>query len=228
MRKYIRSVDKLYAKSPFKLVYEHAVKGNETVHKLEELVRAFCDGDMKRVNEIADEISNLEHEADKIKQSIRNRLPSSVLLPVSRQDLLTFLKPQDSIPDSARDVAKSMTLRGGYDLSSDIKEDLMEMTKKTIKAVDEYEKIVDEIEPILATSFRERDVENALDLILPVEILEHEIDIMGLSLGRKIFASEEKVGAVGVYHLNEVVKNLGEVSDAAARAGDTLRTMISK
>ena len=80
MRKYIRSVDKLYAKSPFKLVYEHAVKGNETVHKLEELVRAFCDGDMKRVNEIADEISNLEHEADKIKQSIRNRLPSSVLL----------------------------------------------------------------------------------------------------------------------------------------------------
>ncbi len=226
MRKYIRSVETLYAKSPFNLIYEHIKKGNEAVHKLEDLVQAFCDKDIGRVNEISDEVSDLEHDADQIKQGIRERLPTSVLIPLSRQDVLTFLRLQDSIPDSARDVAKSMTLRGAYDVPTDLKESFMKLTRKTIEIIDEYEKLVDEIGPILATSFRDRDVEKALELIPPVERLEHEIDILGLEIGKKIFASEDQLGAVGIYHFNSVVKNMSEISNAAARAADSLRTTI--
>ncbi|MDY6958037.1 MAG: TIGR00153 family protein [Halobacteriota archaeon] len=226
MRKYIRSVETLYAKSPFNLIYEHIKKGNEAVHRLDEVVGAFCDKDMVRVNAISDEISDLEHDADQIKQGIRERLPTSVLIPLSRQDVLTFLRLQDSIPDAARDVAKSMTIREAYDIPPELKESIKELTKKTIEVIDEYERLVDEIGPILATSFRDRDVERALKLIPPVERLEHEIDIIGLEIGKKIFASEDQIGAVGIYHLNDVVKNISKISNAAARAADSLRTMI--
>jgi len=226
MRRYIRSVETLYAKSPFNLIYEHIQKGNEAVHKLEDLVQAFCDKDVDRVNAISDVVSDLEHDADQIKQGVRERLPTSVLIPLSRQDVLTFLRLQDSIPDSARDVAKSMTLREAYDIPTDLKESFMKLAKKTIEIIDEYEKLVDKMGPILATSFRDRDVEKALELIPPVERLEHEIDILGLEIGKKIYASEDQIGAVGIYHFNDVIQNMSEISNAAARAADSLRTMI--
>ena len=228
MRRFIRFPVDMFVKSPFKPLYEHAKKAGEAVQKLEDIVQAFCDADTDRVSELCEEISAIEHKADKIKQSIRENLPPSMLLPVNRQDFLSFLKPQDSIPDSAEDIAGLMTLRSSYNLPSDIKEDLIQIIKETIKRIDEYEKLMDEISKVIKTSFRADEVEKALSGISAVEQLEHGIDKMGLKLGRKIFSIEEEIGAVGVYHLSEIVKKIGEISDYAARAADMLRVMLSK
>ena len=229
MKKYIRSpIEDMFRKSPFKALHLHAEKAGEAVQKLEGIMQAFCDADTKRVLEISEEISAIEHEADIIKESIRNNLPSSLLLPVNRQDFLAFLKPQDSIPDSAEDVASLMTLRSTYNLPSDLKEDLMDIVKASIKTIDEYEKLMDELSKVIKTSFRKEEVRKALSLISIVEKHEHEIDKIGLILGRKIFSIEDEIGAVGVYHLNEIVKKLGEISNYAARASDMLRVMLSK
>jgi len=228
MRRFIRFPVDMFVKSPFKPLYEHAKKAGEAVKKLEEIVQAFCDADTDRVDKLCGEISAIEHKADKIKQSIRENLPPSMLLPVNRQDFLAFLKPQDSIPDSAEDIAGLMTLRSSYNLPPDIKEDLIQIIKETIKTIDEYEKLMDEISRVIKTSFRTDEVEKALAGISAVEQIEHGIDKMGLKLGRKIFSIEEEIGAVGVYHLSEIVKKIGEVSDYAARAADMLRVMLSK
>ncbi|MBU2617288.1 MAG: TIGR00153 family protein [Euryarchaeota archaeon] len=210
--RYMRSIAGIFAESPFKPLYEHAERVCEAAYKLEEMVQAYCDGDASRVQELSDEISALEHEADLIKQTIRKRLPYSVLLPVNRQDVLEFLKPQDSISDCAEDVAKLMTLRS-YVLPKEIKSGLLEMTKMTMKTMDAYLKATEKISQLVATSFRK---------------LEHEIDMIGMGLTRKIFLAEDEIGAVGVFHLERISDVLGDVSDSAARAADRLRTMISR
>ena len=225
--RYIRSVAGIFAKSPFKPLYSHAEKACEAAYKLEEIVQAYCDGDVARVQKLSEEISALEHEADKIKQTTRERLPYSVLLPVNRQDLLEFLKPQDGISDFAEDVAKLMTLRS-YVLPKEIKSGLLEMAKMTTKTIDAYLRVTERIEKLGTTYFRKKEILEALELIPLVEELENEIDIIEISLTRQIFLAENEVGVVGVFHLAKIVDVLGNVSDNAARAVDRLRTMISR
>ncbi|MDI6640543.1 MAG: TIGR00153 family protein [Methanocellales archaeon] len=225
--RYIRSIAGIFAESPFKPLYKHAEKVCEAAYKLEEIVQAYCDGDASRVQKLSDETSTLEHEADLIKQTIRKRLPYSVLLPVNRQDVLEFLKPQDSISDCAEDVAKLMTLRS-YVLPKEIKSGLLEMTKMTMKTMDAYLKATEKISQLVATSFRKKEIGETLELIPLVEKLEHEIDMIGMGLTRKIFLAEDEIGAVGVFHLARISDVLGDVSDSAARAADRLRTMISR
>jgi hypothetical protein len=218
----------VFAESPFKPLREHAKKVVEVVHKLEDIMEAYCDGDMSRVEELSEEISDLEHEADKIKQRVRERLPSSILLPVNRQDLLEFLKPQDSIADSVEDVAKLLTFKDSHNLPEDIKKCLTGIAEMTIKIVDAYEKVIDKTSQVLSASFRRREIDETMSLIATVEEMEHEVDIIEIGLGKKIFNLEEEIGATGVYHLSEAVKRLCDVSDYAARAADRLRTMLYK
>ena len=225
--RYMRSIAGIFAKSPFKPLYSHAEKACEAAYKLEEIVQAYCDGDVERVEELSEEISALEHEADKIKQMVRKRLPYSVLLPVNRQDVLEFLKPQDGISDFAEDVAKLMTLRS-YVLPKEVKSGLLEMAKMTMMTIDAYLIATERIAQLVATSFRKKDIKETLELIPPVEKLEHEIDTIEILLARKISLAEDEIGAVGVFHLAKISDVLGNVSDSAARAVDRLRTMISR
>lgn len=225
--RYIRSIAGVFAKSPFKPLYHHAEKACEAAYKLEGIIQAYCDSDMARVQKLSDEISDLEHEADKIKQITRKRLPYSVLLPVNRQDLLEFLKTQDGISDFAEDAAKLMTLRS-YPMTKEIKSDLMEMSKMTMKTLDAYLKATERIEKLGTTFFRKKEITEALELIPLVEELEHEIDKIEILLTRKIFLAEDEIGAVGVFHLAKILEVLGNVSNSAARSVDRLRTMISK
>lgn len=225
--RYIRSIAGIFAKSPFKPLYSHAEKACEAAYKLEEIVQAYCDGDVARVEELSEEISALEHEADKIKQMVRKRLPYSVLLPVNRQDILEFLKPQDGISDFAEDVAKLMTLRS-YVLTKEIKSGLLEMAKMTTKTIDAYLRATERIAQLVSTYFRKKDIRDTLELIPIVEKLENEIDIIEISLTRQIFLAEDEIGAVGVFHLAKIADVLGNVSDNAARAVDRLRTVISR
>lgn len=224
--KYTRSIFKIFAKSPFPQLQAHAKKSKEAVHRLEELIDAYCKQDAKKVEEICEEISNLEYEADLIKQDIRTHLPSSLLMPVNRQDLLEFLKPQDIICDRVQDVARIATFKEPEDLPPDVKEGLIEMVKMVSLTVDAYEKAVSKINDLLLSSFRKKEIDIVLKLIPPVERLEHETDIVQIDLTKKIYSAGDKIGTLGVFHLSQMVSTMDEIADGAARASDRLRAMI--
>ena len=132
-REYIRSVLNVFARSPFKPLYLHASKGVETVRKLDQAVNAYCTN-MPLVEELSHEIDNIEHEADIIKQTIRGQLSSSIMLPVNAEDLLNFLKPQDSIADVAQEAAYMLTLRQ-CDMPEGIKDQICQLSAETLKTV---------------------------------------------------------------------------------------------
>ncbi|MCP2521170.1 DUF47 family protein, partial [SCandidatus Aminicenantes bacterium Aminicenantia_JdfR_composite] len=79
----------------------HAKISYEAVKKIRNVIEAYCEIDLEKLTKLDAEISEIEHKADKIKQNIRSNLPSSVLLPIERQDLLEFLSQQDKIADRA-------------------------------------------------------------------------------------------------------------------------------
>ncbi|MDA0524005.1 TIGR00153 family protein [Methanococcoides alaskense] len=223
-REYIRSVLSVFAKSPFKPLYLHASKGVETVRKLDQAVNAYCTN-MPLVEELSHEIDNIEHEADIIKQTIRGQLSSSIMLPVNAEDLLNFLKPQDSIADVAQEAAYMLTLRQ-CDMPEGIKDQLCQLSAETVKTVEIYEKLVDSLSELLETSFSKREVEETLALVPQIEEMEHITDLIEKDLVKDIYAHEKELGAVGVFYFIELVRTIADIADKTEHAADRLRTMI--
>ena len=100
----------LFGKSPFGALLEHTTKVHECVKLVRPLTETFLKGDFKKIDDIHNEISKLEHEADLIKTEIRRGLGKSYMLAVERSDLLHFLHTQDEIADTAEDVCDRLAI----------------------------------------------------------------------------------------------------------------------
>ena len=102
----------LFRKSPFGPLSEHMAKVRECLALLRPLFEAVLEErDEEEVQALVKRISSKEHDADVIKNEIRQSLPSGIFLPVNREDLLAYLKVQDDIADSVEDVAVLLTLK---------------------------------------------------------------------------------------------------------------------
>ena len=95
----------LFGRSPIGPIQEHMQIANQAVQLLPDLIRATTAGDWGAAAELHKEIERTERAADKLKRSVRRHLPKSLFLPVPRSDLLSLVSMQDSVVNTARDIA---------------------------------------------------------------------------------------------------------------------------
>ena len=98
----------LFGRSPIGPMQQHIAKANECAANLVPFFEAVMAEDWDRVEQVQQEMSRLEHEADKLKKSVRLHLPKSLFLPVPRSDLLELLSVQDKVANRAKDIAGLM------------------------------------------------------------------------------------------------------------------------
>jgi len=222
---YIRSVLGIFGKSPFRPLHTHAETSGKAVKKVSEALIAYCDCDYERVNVLVEEVSELEHDADKIKQSIRKSLTGSIMLPVNVNDLLLFLKPQDRIADNAQASAYWLIARQ-CKIPDEVSKSLIELMNAVLETIDAYEILVDTLADLLEMSFSKREVEEAIALVVKVGLKEHLADVVDSHTKMVIFKHESELGGAGVYHLVELVNNISAIADSADSAADKLRSML--
>ncbi len=223
----IRTIMNLFAKSPFKPLNEHADKVKLTVLKMDEDIRAYVEGDTARVDELYRQISSLEHDADKVKHYIRENLPSSVMMPVDRTDILSYLKQQDDIANSAEFVAQLLTMKM-VRMPPDVKNALLKMEDAVLQTVEEHVSAASKIITMLDTAFSTSKVREVQEIINKVDTQKHNVDVLGLEAMKLIYSHEKELGPVGVYHLLEVVKELGWVAEHAESSSNRLRLMTAR
>ena len=148
----LRSIMDLFAKSPFKPLNEHAEKVKVTVLKMDEAVKAYCDGDTKRVDELYPVISSLEHDADDAKHTIREHLPSSLIMPVDRTDILSYLKQQDDVANSAEFVAQMLSMKP-VQMPAEVKEIILKMDAEVVTTVEEHVSASNKVITLLDSAF---------------------------------------------------------------------------
>ena len=78
----------LFGRSPIGPMQQHIAKAHECAANLVPFFEAIMAEDWAKVEQVQQEMSRLEHEADKLKKSVRLHLPKSLFLPVPRSDLL--------------------------------------------------------------------------------------------------------------------------------------------
>jgi predicted phosphate transport protein (TIGR00153 family) len=223
----LRSILDLFAKSPFKPLTEHAEKVRLTVLKMDEAVQAYADGDKAKVDALYQEISELEHDADRVKHTIRENMPSSLLMPVDRTDILSYLKQQDDVANSAEFVAQLLSMKK-VRMPSAVKRALLKMNMEVVRTVEEHVVAANKVITLLDSSFSSKKVREIQEIIDKVDSQKHNVDVIRLEAMKTIYAHEDDLGAVGVYHLIEIVKELSWVADHAESSSGRLRLITAR
>ena len=108
----MRTVAKLFGRSPLIPLQVHMEKVEECVNAVEEILKGFVsDMPHEEICERARALSKLEHNADLVKNDIRNSLPRGLFMQVDRGNLMSMLSDQDSIADKAEDIGVILSFK---------------------------------------------------------------------------------------------------------------------
>jgi len=222
--KFFRSVGEVFGYSPFRSLAQHARMCCWAVGLLEQQFEALRKGKYDEVEKLRDEIDDLEHHADQIKEEIRGRVTKSLMLPVDRHDLLEFLKVQDEIINNCEHVGHMVTFRK-VQAPEDIWDEFSVLLSKLMEILNYYEDMVENITQLIETSFSKKAVNKALEHVPIIEQLEHECDLIQIGLHTRLF-NLENAKPLDIHLMVTWVVHLGYVANAAARASDRFRIMI--
>jgi len=216
----------LFGKSPFSALQGHMRVVLECVHEIPKLFEALAKGDHQQVVAVKDVIFDREEEADRIKNEMRNRLPKSLFMPVDRRDLLEVLQMQDSIADTAQDIAGLLVERP-MDLPEFMQEPMLALTQRCVDVCEMSAKIIEELDELLAMGFRGREATRVEEMVTALNKLEDETDQLGLELSRRLFQHEDEIKPVSVMMWYQLIQWVGDLADYAEKVGDRLRLMIA-
>ncbi len=215
----------LFRKSPFTPLQTHMERVIKCVHRMQDLYDAHFKGDFDAVNQLAEEISELEHLADIAKNEIRNNLPRGLFLPVNRGDLLEILSLQDSIADKAEDVAILMTLKPLPQIDA-LKEEMKAFMLKNIQAVEKAHEIIREMDELLESAFGGTEAEKVIRMVEEVAFMEHEADIMQHKILKQLFSMEEELSYSSFYLWINILQTMASLANLAEKLANRVRMLL--
>ena len=217
----------LFGKSPFKALQVHMRVVLECAHEIPPLFDALAAGDQESVEATKNKIFEKEAEADKIKNDLRGALPKSLFMPVDRRDLLDVLQMQDSIADTAQDIAGLLVERR-MELPDFMKEPMLALARRSIDACDQSAKIIEELDELLAMGFRGREASQVEAMVEKLNLIEDDTDELGIELARHLFEHEDEIKPVSVMMWYQLIEWVGDLADYAEKVGDRLRLLIAR
>jgi predicted phosphate transport protein (TIGR00153 family) len=217
----------LFGKSPFNALQVHMRLVLECVHEIPPLFEALAKEDDDAVRSAKDRIFEREAEADRIKNQLRNNLPKSLFMPVDRRDLLDVLQMQDSIADTAQDIAGLLVERP-MGFPEFLQDPMRVLTARCVDACEMSAKIIEELDELLAMGFRGREASRVEEMVGRLNQIEDETDDQGLELSRRLFQHEDEIKPVSVMMWYQLIQWVGDLADYAEKVGDRLRLMIAR
>ncbi len=217
----------LLKRSPFKGMQEHMRVVLRCVRNVPPLLEAQCVGDKEAVKAVKEEIFAREAEADTIKNELRVHLPRSLFMPVDRRDLLEILDVQDSIADTAQDIA-GLLMERPMEVPTPLQEPLCALARRCLDTCEHFGKIIEELDELLATGFRGREATEVENMLNELNQIEDDTDDMELELTRTLFEHEEEMNPVSVILWYRLIEWIGDLADYAEKAGDRLRLLTAR
>ncbi|MFQ5639564.1 MAG: TIGR00153 family protein [bacterium] len=221
----MRTIAKLFGRSPFSPLQSHMNKVADCVHKVPKLFEALQKNDHDAIKKIAEEISELEHAADLAKNDIRNNLPKGLFLAVDKETLLSILAIQDSIADVSQDIGYLLVLRK-LKMREVFQDDLKAFLDKNIESFGVAQAIIQEMDELLESSFGGFEAEKVTKMVDEAAYKEHEADLLQKKLLKKLFNLETELPYPNFILWLRIVKTLGAISDLSENLGNRVRMTL--
>ena len=215
----------MFMTSPFAGIQEHAEKVQECAWAFQQAMECHVSSHCQTFEELRQEVSQLESEADAIKRRIRGHLPIGTLMPVSKFQLFRYLREQDGVLDSVEDALDWISFRQIPGIPDVLHKDFFLLVDAVVEPIEELSRMVREARSYFQ-SFNEQQRVKVKDIIRNLRRQEHEADKLEDSLKGKLFNMD--IDAVSIYHLIRLVEIVGAIADHAENAGDMMRAMLAK
>lgn len=221
----MRTFAKLFGRSPFVPLQSHMEKVLGCVQQVRPILEAFRVGDTAKVESLAGDISRSEHEADQIKQDIRNHLPRGMFLPVAQEKLVDALVTQDAIADKVENLARLLTLRP-LPVVEGFAEPFAAFVDKNLATFDQVWKIVQQLDELVETAFGGVEAERVREMVHQVAALEHEADVQQHALLKVLLEGETQLSAGELYVWMQIMRQVSQVSNLSERLANRIRSML--
>ncbi|MCL1051354.1 TIGR00153 family protein [Shewanella abyssi] len=223
----VNSILGVFAKSPIKPLQEHIDKVYDCALLLVPFFEATASGDWDKAVQLRKQISLAEQEADSLKREIRLTLPGGLFMPVERTDLLELLTQQDKIANKAKDISGRIIGRELV-IPHAIQEPFIAYLQRCLDAVALSKQAINELDDLLETGFRGREVDLVAKMISELDSIEDDTDVLQIKIRRQLFAIESDFNPVDVMFLYKIIEWVGDLADLAERVGSRLELMLAR
>ncbi|WP_198419254.1 TIGR00153 family protein [Motilimonas pumila] len=217
----------LFAKSPIKPLQEHINKVHECCKHLIPFFEAANANNWEEARKQQAKISEIEKVADALKREIRLKLPRGIFIPVERTDMLELLTQQDKIANRAKDISGRVLGRQLH-LPSATQADFMAYLSRCIDATKQAKKAINELDELLETGFKGREVELVEEMIQRLDEIEDDTDSLQIKLRRELQKIETQYSPIDMMFLYQILEWVGDLADQAERVGARLELMLAR
>ncbi|MCC6680172.1 MAG: TIGR00153 family protein [Phycisphaeraceae bacterium] len=221
----MRTIAKLFGRSPFQPLQAHREKVRDAVLKAHELMEAFYAADHARVAQLAEEVSTLEHAADAMRQDLTSQLSKGLFMAVDRSRLSEILETQDNLADMAENLGKLLTLMPLV-LPASFQGPFQRFVEVNFKAFEQVYAMVQQLDELLESGFGGSEAERVRQMAMDVAHSEHEADVMQHALLQKLFAEDERLSKSEFFLWGRVFAQVARLSDTAERLALGIRRTL--
>jgi len=218
---------KIFIKSPFDPIVEHAEITKKAIEKLNAAFTLFFERDYSKMEELCKEVIDLETDADNLKAKMREKLPSGIFMPVSRGDILDLINHQDKIADQAENLAQWLLIKETNSIPLKMIEYMKKIMDINVKIAEAYVNAVKEFKDVIETIFMKKEINDVMKYIKTVESLEGEIDRIQFTLRNSFFDFKE-IDPVSLYYTTKIIDIISDISDKAEASVHRIRILITK
>ncbi|BDM65573.1 phosphate transport regulator [Shewanella sp. NFH-SH190041] len=223
----VNSILGVFAKSPIKPLQEHIDKVYDCASVLVPFFEATIAGDWDSAVAQRKQISQKEREADALKREIRLHLPGGLFMPVERTDLLELVTQQDKIANKAKDISGRVIGRQLL-VPQAMQDPFIAYLHRCLDAVALAKKAINELDDLLETGFRGREVDLVAKMISELDAIEEDTDDLQIQVRRQLFAMEAELNPIDVMFLYKIIEWVGDLADLAERVGSRLELMLAR
>jgi predicted phosphate transport protein (TIGR00153 family) len=216
----------LFGQSPIRPIQTHMARVHECAEQLIPFIEASLQDDWATAKQIRSNISKLEGKADKIKKDLRLNLPKNLLMPVHRSDMLDLIGRQDKIANCTKDISGIMMGRKMV-IPEAMAEIILEYAETAIATSAQALKAINEMDELLSTGFRGRELVLVEGLIEELDDLENKNDKLQIAVRAKLFKLESKLSPIDVMFLYRIIDGIGELADRAQKVGSRMQLLIA-
>lgn len=217
----------VFAKSPIKPIEEHIRKVHEASELLLPFFAAVYQQDWDKAADVRKDIVSLEKEADRLKREIRINLPRGLFLPVDRTDILELVAQQDKIANKTKDIS-GRVLGRELEIPAAIQSDFHAYIQRCIDATAMASEAINELDELLETGFRGREVDLVIKMVEKLDTIEHDTDEMQIKLRKAVRVAEANLNPVDVMFLYRTIEWIGDLADIAQKVGARLEIMLAR
>lgn len=220
-------VYRMFGSSPVRPIQEHMKSVHACAAELVGFFEAVIAQDQAGIKAAQQAVVTLEHDADKLKKSLRLSLPKGLFLPVSRRDLLDMLTMQDNIANKSKDIAGLMLGRQMV-LPENMAPLFLIYVKRSVDAIEQARTAINELDELVETGFRGKEVEVVEKMIRRLNQIESDTDEIQVNIRAELFKIEKEMPPVDVMFIYRIIEWVGELADLAQRVGSRLQLMLAK